>query len=105
MIRHMNALSYQVLATLWLGKTGVLPPRFSANRLGNHTLPFKDCIKDMLKVDGENVGARCKQAQRTKRFIHSEPTNRTATILRTTLRQSYDPQSGGNHREPIAPGS
>tara|TARA_B110000503_G_C7073476_1_gene381845 strand:+ start:753 stop:1067 length:315 start_codon:yes stop_codon:yes gene_type:complete len=104
----MHALSCQVLATLWLGKTGVLPHRFSANRLGNVALSFEDRIKDMLKVDGKNVGAA-----EVERLILSAPNvgrlnALNASFIRSlqvALRQPYDPQSGGNHTRPIAPGS
>jgi crotonobetaine/carnitine-CoA ligase len=54
---HTNALAYSMLATLWVGATGVIQPRFSASRFWSvalehgctwtSTIPF--CMKALLE--------------------------------------------------------
>jgi carnitine-CoA ligase len=56
---HTNALAYSVLASLWVGSTCVIQPRFSARRFWNvalehgcswsSTIPF--CIKALLEYE------------------------------------------------------
>jgi carnitine-CoA ligase len=59
---HTNALAYSMLATLWVGATGVIQPRFSASRFWGvalehgctwtSTIPF--CMKALLEHEIPN---------------------------------------------------